>query len=361
MPTFNAYPQNFNVVDVPAIQEQAQRLKSQRTQNKLQEFQLQQAQGEAQRQGQMRDVGPGLGAEAGLGPKAQEALGIDPSMLGELLKIPKDKRDQVKAATERLGNLLQAVETAPPVQRPNVYAMVRQQYAASGADMTNVPETYDPAWVQTKLAEAERFMAVLDQAPEPQYSGAPQFDENVGKYYQINPKTGKREYVASPSGMDIEVGPDGTIIRTGISRGGKDDTQRKTKGTIEGKLMANANNLARLDTIRRKYKRKFLEWGPRITARLLSWKSKFGKKLSSEENKFIQEISGFTRDAIENINLYIKEITGAQMSNPEAGRIRLAQPDPGEGVFGGDAPEVFEAKLESAYASVKRAQARYTY
>ena len=37
-----------------------------------------------QRQEQLRGIMPGVGAEAGLGPNAQQALGIDPSMMGDL-------------------------------------------------------------------------------------------------------------------------------------------------------------------------------------------------------------------------------------------------------------------------------------
>ncbi len=172
MPTFNDYPARYaRTFDLPALQLQAQQLKNARTTGQLNQAKLQEYGAATGRQEQLRGLMPGLGAEAGLGPKAQEVLAIDPSQLAELMKIPKADRDRAKAETERIGGMLQAVETAPGVQRPSIYTMVRQQYAASGADLSGIPETYDPAWVQTKLAAAGKFMAVLDRAEKAVPSG----------------------------------------------------------------------------------------------------------------------------------------------------------------------------------------------
>lgn len=67
------------------------------------------------------------------------------------------------------------------------------------------------------------------QKPTPQYSGETLFDQGVGKHYQVNPKTGKREYTSPLSGMEITT-PDGTTIRTGVSRGGPTGNRRDEIG-----------------------------------------------------------------------------------------------------------------------------------
>ena len=340
MPTFNAYPSSrIETLNLPAIQEQANRLQ-------LQEAQLQKTQAEAQRlqSGQ-------LTPEQDLGREKLE------------FSRDKDERAQQVQHAEVLGRIAGSMKGLSPVQQ-----QVRMQQAYAYAEQYGVPtegwkNRGDPGfdtWAEGAALMSDR---VVKEGKAPKVETF-YTDEGGSQKRQWNPQTQEWDAVGGakpPSGMSIESdGKGGFKLVQGVGAG-KGGSERKTIGTIEDKLMATANNLARLDIIREQYKRKFLEWGPRISARLLSWKSKFGKKLSPEENKFIREISSFNRDSIENINLYIKEITGAQMSNQEAGRIRLAQPDPGEGIFGGDAPEVFEAKLESAYASIKRAQARYTY
>ena len=170
MPQFNAYPAlQARTFDLPAIMRQAEQLKGQRPLNRLREFQLQQAQGEVQRQGQLRGLMPGVGAEPGLGPNAQEALGIDPSMLGELMKIPKAQRDKAKEQAVKLGNLALGVLTAPPVQRAAMWSQAREAAIASGANPQNVPELYDQG-VEVKLrnwvAQAGQIKTLLDQVPD---------------------------------------------------------------------------------------------------------------------------------------------------------------------------------------------------
>ncbi len=110
---------------------------------------------------------PGVGAEAGLGPKMQEALAQDPSILGKLLEIPKAKRDQERAKLEEIGGLLLGVETAPAVQRPTMYAMARQQYIAGGGDASTVPESYDSVWVRTTIARAGEHKTLLGLGAPP--------------------------------------------------------------------------------------------------------------------------------------------------------------------------------------------------
>ena len=73
----------------------------------------------------------------------------------------------------------------------------------------------------------------------------------------------------------------------------------------------------------------------------------------------LTEFKGFQRKAIENINLYIKEITGAQMSEKEATRLRLSQPDPGEQWYQGDDPITFKAKMDDVIKFAGASVARY--
>ena len=163
MPQFNTYPAlQARTFDIQDIQRQS-------LHNQLLQSKLQQAQGEVQRQGQLREIMPGVGAEAGLGPNAQQALAIDPSQLSALMKIPKAERDRAKERAATLGNLALGVLTAPPVQRAATWSQARESAIASGANPENVPETYDQGTEQKLrlwVAQADKIRTLLDQVPD---------------------------------------------------------------------------------------------------------------------------------------------------------------------------------------------------
>src|SRR5690606_19003545 len=62
----------------------------------------------------------------------------------------------------------------------------------------------------------------------------------------------------------------------------------------------------------------------------------------------------YRQEAFQNINRYIKEITGAQMSEAEANRLRKAVPDPDK-----DGPTAFQSKLDTAMVQAEQSTARH--
>lgn len=201
-------------------------------------------------------------------------------------------------------------------------------------------------------------------APVPQY-GDVLFDKQTGKFYQLNPETNKREYINPPSGLEIVQTPDGGFtFRQGPGVGGGDpgSMTQTTRGGLEQDLLNRDRQLARLEKIEADFEPKYQTWRYRGAQWWTGLKSKLDLgPISEEDQAELTEFKSYQRDSIENINAYIKEVTGAQMSEKEADRIRLAQPDPGEGVFGGDDPITFKAKLTSGIRSAKLARARYAY
>lgn len=164
MAQFNSYPA-LSVQGPTDVALQGQRLKNMRGQGELQQFQLQQGRSEVQRQGQLRGVMGGVGAEAGLGPNAQEALGIDPSMIGELLKVPKVERDRARKQGEMMANLLMPVATAQnPLQQQQAWSMAVQQAQQAGMPMEKVPQALDMNWVNSMLAKWGKLKTALDMA-----------------------------------------------------------------------------------------------------------------------------------------------------------------------------------------------------
>jgi len=138
--------------------------------------------------------------------------------------------------------------------------------------------------------------------------------------------------------------------------------QKPTKNILEKEQLNTIQSLARLSEVKKNFKKEFQQIFPRLGFAWTSLKSKFDiGTITPKERKQAVEYAKHRRSGIENINRYIKEITGAQMSEAEATRLKLAQPDPGAGIFNGDSPLDFEGKLDGAIASAKMARARLNY
>ena len=189
-------------------------------------------------------------------------------------------------------------------------------------------------------------------------------DEN-GKqvFFQTNDK-GESRLVRGvqpepKKGMRVTT-PDGTIVEIG-GNGGTTDLTPKTKGTIEAKLMGGKEQLARMQAIYSEFKPEYQEIPTRLGKTWTSIKASFGQNIPKEDARSLTEFKKFQRKSIENINLYIKELTGAQMSVKEADRLRLAQPDPGEKWYSGDDPITFKAKMDDILKATRACVARYEY
>lgn len=166
-------------------------------------------------------------------------------------------------------------------------------------------------------------------------------------------------YMLRKKGLDISVDESGNIQ---ISEGGSPYAYgKKGTGTLEEKLINTREGLARLRTIDESFRPEFLQVGTRLNAAWSGIKESMGVDLSPEDKAQLADYSTFKMTAIENINRYIKEITGAQMSEAEAKRLRKGVPDPGDAWYSGDSPTEFQSKMNAQTRELKSAGARYTY
>ena len=188
-----------------------------------------------------------------------------------------------------------------------------------------------------------------------------QYDPNLQQYYQAGPG-GKRHYQRPVTGMEVTT-PGGTTIRTGVPTSGPGGMQKSTRGGIEKKLLSANEGYERLKSISATFRPEYQEIGTRWDALVTSWRAKLGgaASVSPEDRKLVTEYATFRRDAFSHMNQYIKDITGAQMSEFEARRLRKAIPDPGDTLFGGDDPISFKAKLDSGMREIEKAKIRYAY
>jgi hypothetical protein len=153
-------------------------------------------------------------------------------------------------------------------------------------------------------------------------------------------------------------GQGGFTMRTEVPTG---SMTVKSKGDLESKITATKEQFNRVKAIAAEFKPEYQEIGSRLGAAWTGIKAKLGEGVPKEDAKFLTDFKQYQRKATENINLYIKEITGAQMSEKEADRLRLAQPDPGEKWYTGDDPITFKAKMDDVLKFSRAATARYEY
>ncbi len=201
------------------------------------------------------------------------------------------------------------------------------------------------------------------QQPIQKYSGKVHLDKAVGKYYQTNPKTGKREYVSPNQEWKIESDGKGGFTMTMGKQKTASGLQKSTRGHLERKLIAANEGYERLKSLRASFKPEYQELGTRWKNLVTGLKAKVqgGKSINKKDRRLLTEYASHRRGAFENLNSYIKDITGAQVSAQEAVRIKKAVPDPGSTLLGGDDPITNEAKLNSAMMGLEKAKIRYAF
>jgi hypothetical protein len=136
---------------------------------------------------------------------------------------------------------------------------------------------------------------------------------------------------------------------------------KEASNKIDTGLLDTTQGVMKLSAIEGMFRPEFQQIAPRAAAMWSSWKDKAGVGLNPDESKFLQDFSAYKRNSINALNEYIKSVTGAAMSEPEARRIMEGMPKPGEGLFDGDSPTQFKAKLDDAMKQTKMALARYEY
>lgn len=172
-----------------------------------------------------------------------------------------------------------------------------------------------------------------------------------------DPQRAFSTYMVRQKGLQIEFDDQGRVkaITQGTT-GPAGGMQKSTAGDIEKALFTAREGMARLSRIEESFKPEYLT----IPEKLSNWwtasKEKMGLGLKPEEKQALTEYTAFRRNAFDNINRYIKEITGAQMSEAEADRLRQSMPDPAN-----DSPTEFAAGMNATFKTLRMAAARHVY
>jgi len=135
---------------------------------------------------------------------------------------------------------------------------------------------------------------------------------------------------------------------------------KKTAGDLQAILLNAGDRRMRYNQINATLDPKFLTVPYRTEQAWTSLKEKF-VELPEEQKAELQRFSSWKQNAVNNLSLTIKELTGAAMGVEEAKRIIAGLPNPGSGLTDGDSPTEFKAKLDQTMQQMKLVEARATY
>jgi hypothetical protein len=138
------------------------------------------------------------------------------------------------------------------------------------------------------------------------------------------------------------------------------ELSKPTKTKLEEELLTTGNAASRLAQIQSTFRPEYLNIKFRGQQEWASLKDKFFN-LDPKEKNVLQGYSVYRQNATNNLNQTIKDLTGAAMGVQEAERIIAGAPSAGTGVFDGDSPSTFEAKLNNQIKQIQYALARKQY
>jgi hypothetical protein len=320
------------------------------------------------------------------------AAGIDPNDYPAISKLvigraqgPQQAKDPLDAEYKRaqITNLTQknSVDEAiaklltggdqSPASAPQPNAMLRQQsYQGGPANPTGLQQVgMGNAMAQAAQSQSGLQLAADEAAMEAE-DGPPQAaGPNPGAVYNmpgnevVNTPMGQMSRDrARRLGMGLAASGKGEAGKMMIdAASGGDQRMGKAANTTNDKAELSATNqIAILDRIKQSYNPEWLK----IPTRIKLWGSalteKFGT-LNPKDAGELRDYAKFRQSAWRNMNQVLKDLAGTAVTESEMKRQLLDLPDPGQGITDGDAPSVFESKLDGATAFAKSAIARSRY
>jgi len=359
---------DFGTFNFGNILTQAGQIQDFQSRNQLRQSQIQTANALAQRNAR-GDVllGNALAGMEGGGPAGNalnELAAFDTGLAQQVLDLQQDQRAEQFEDEQREAD--QASRAALSVKRsanPATFARLSfpeffQNLEEQGIDTSEMTDAGAIALADDMLAQfgARSSLSLKELGFERDVSNIIQFQGPGGEIIEVRSDSARADELAT----DPSFNRVGVIQRTEAGEPGAFDALAgPVTRQAQTDIIGIDDSLARLDEIDAGFDTQFLQVPGRLDAKITELQEKFRiGDPSPEDRQFLADFSAFQRDAIENINLEIKRITGAQMSEKEADRIRQGFPDPGEGIFDGDSPTVFRAKLNSVRNQLLLTRAR---
>ena len=158
-------------------------------------------------------------------------------------------------------------------------------------------------------------------------------------YWTTGPEKGQR---VNPDVIAAASGP-----QTVVNVTNQPDIEKSTKGQLEKKLIQSRESLDRMDQIVSEFKPEYLTIGDKIETSLLGWQEKAGMTLDPSQKEALAARATFFQKTYDSVNRTIRDMTGAQMNEHEAGRLMKGMPNQD------DSPTEFMAKMQSVIGQIK--------
>ena len=293
--------------------------------------------------------------EAQLAPLTRQAKEIEIKLLQSKAE-GKDTETMIMRSLG-LGEQPAAGSAQPQPSVPPQSPIQPQSYGGGGPNMTPIPIN--------ALSGPQPAPAPVPPMSRPQYS-----DPNIQPIDNPGQLQSRPQQPGQPMTPAQIIGGMSPSERTqfGLSWIGKDkaagvlksaedrqNLSKEARNELDKKELNTTESLARLGNIADTYKPEFLTWKTQAAQGAYWLKGKITGKLTPEQAASRQGYETFKSDTLTNLNQYIKEITGAAMTESEAKRIIGTMPNME------DDPAGFEAKLNNVRKNSALAIARYRY
>jgi hypothetical protein len=158
-------------------------------------------------------------------------------------------------------------------------------------------------------------------------------------------------------GLGLMLGGKGDAGKFFVDEANKGQLAVAARNKLDADFIDSSASYQRLRDIQSSLDPKYLEWSTRINMWGKSLAAKAGN-LNPKDQEELYKYSTFRRDAASNLNLLVKERSGGAVTPQEFQRQGVEIPNAGNGVFDGDDPVTFKAKLDRAYEVVALGMAR---
>jgi hypothetical protein len=129
-------------------------------------------------------------------------------------------------------------------------------------------------------------------------------------------------------------------------------TANQTK--VQERALQTADRLARMEGIGEAFDAELLTLPEKANVAFSKLKERLGMDISPEERERITEAMTLSRRALEDLNLTLRDMSGAAITPHEADRLRAPMPDPEN-----DSPTEFTTKYNDIVGTLQAAHARY--
>jgi hypothetical protein len=136
---------------------------------------------------------------------------------------------------------------------------------------------------------------------------------------------------------------------------------KATAKDAQTNILQTGARLSLYNQIEAQFKPEYLQPAFRAGQAWSSIKDRAGKNLSPQDVETLRDFSQFRQNSINNLSQTIKDLTGAAMGVQEAERIMAGMPNAGTGLFDGDSPTEFKAKLDNVTKQMRNVEARNAY